>query len=161
MLLTVIEAVSICIWNNMTSFYVALVFVIPLTYLFLQRQRQQNLPRQKPSSPITKRVAPSNNKGDGPITAKISSSSLADNVTTVADEMESKNNARTVVIAEFASRGKNTISDPNAAVLMESDNNMDVWNCKCFTGQFLPKSIFGNMEAVLKMGTGECYHKMK
>lgn len=32
------------------------------------------------------------------------------------------------------------------------------WRCAC-EGGFLPPGMFGNMEAVLKMGSGQCYHK--
>jgi hypothetical protein len=32
------------------------------------------------------------------------------------------------------------------------------WRCAC-DGGFLPPGMFGNMEAVLKMGSGQCYHK--
>ena len=50
-----------------------------------------------------------------------------------------------------------TASDTTRATV--DTDSIDKWKCNCFAGQqFLPKSIFGNMEAVLKMGTGECYH---
>jgi hypothetical protein len=32
------------------------------------------------------------------------------------------------------------------------------WRCAC-EGGFLPPGIFGNAEAVLRMGSGQCYHK--
>lgn len=38
----------------------------------------------------------------------------------------------------------------------ESGNNN--WRCAC-EGGFLPSSMFGNMEAVVRMGGGQCYHK--
>ena len=31
------------------------------------------------------------------------------------------------------------------------------WRCTC-EGGFLPPNIFGNMEAVVRMGGGQCYH---
>ena len=31
------------------------------------------------------------------------------------------------------------------------------WRCAC-EGGFLPPNIFGNMEAVVRMGGGQCYH---
>jgi hypothetical protein len=50
-----------------------------------------------------------------------------------------------------------TISDSTMMIDTTSINN--TWNCSCANGQFLPKSIFGNMDAILKMGSGQCYHK--
>lgn len=32
------------------------------------------------------------------------------------------------------------------------------WRCAC-DGGFLPPGMFGNVEAVLRMGSGQCYHK--
>jgi hypothetical protein len=37
------------------------------------------------------------------------------------------------------------------------------WKCACTTGSFLPpgllKSVAGQAEATLRMGTGQCYHQ--
>jgi hypothetical protein len=40
----------------------------------------------------------------------------------------------------------------------ETTRTANNWRCAC-DGGFLPPGMFGNMEAVLKMGSGQCYHK--
>ena len=40
----------------------------------------------------------------------------------------------------------------------QSGNNN--WRCAC-EGGFLPPNMFGNMESVVRMGGGQCYHKIR
>ena len=148
---------------TMNWFHAALLFIVPLTYLML---RQRQLTRQQATTTAATNVAPIDYKNDATISAtSILTKSTKQNdstsrynddlilppstVTTTTGELESKTND-TVTIADDTV----TIADT-----VDTDS-MAVWKCNCFSGQqFLPKSIFGNMEAVLKMGTGECYHK--
>jgi hypothetical protein len=47
-------------------------------------------------------------------------------------------------------------------LLSSSPSKISIWKCKCDIGnQFLPPSIFGNMNNVLRMGSGQCYHTSK
>ena len=39
-----------------------------------------------------------------------------------------------------------------------ADNSTTTWRCAC-EGGFFPPGMFGNTEAVLRMGSGQCYHK--
>jgi len=39
----------------------------------------------------------------------------------------------------------------------KNNNKRNNWKCAC-EGGFLPPSMFGNMEAVIRMGGGQCYH---
>ena len=163
-------------------FYLLLLFVIPLCYVLLLQQRPQQ-PRQSTtatttttttsSSSTSTTVAPPDSKenesaGTRPSMTSSTSNRNSDNrkdnddmilppiETKIAyekDQLVSDNDKNNVTSANIpASTTTITGGDDN--------NSMDIWKCNCFSGQqFLPKSIFGNMEAVLKMGTGECYHK--
>jgi hypothetical protein len=50
-----------------------------------------------------------------------------------------------------------TTTSAAAATTTTTTNN---WRCVCEQG-FLPPGMFGNAEAVLRMGTGQCYHNKK
>jgi len=55
-----------------------------------------------------------------------------------------------------SSRDNNTVSSP-----ADADDDGDNWRCVCETG-FLPPGLlksFGGMEAMVRMSTGQCYHK--
>jgi hypothetical protein len=53
----------------------------------------------------------------------------------------------------------NATNNTNAATPDTKNSvNTNNWRCAC-DGGFLPPGMFGNMEAVLKMGAGQCYHK--
>jgi cytoskeletal protein RodZ len=43
---------------------------------------------------------------------------------------------------------------------VENGAGTSTWRCAC-EGGFLPAGMFGNAEAVLRMGSGQCYHKQK
>lgn len=43
-------------------------------------------------------------------------------------------------------------------VMTTSSTKNNNWRCAC-EGGFLPPGMFGNAEAVLRMGSGQCYHK--
>ena len=43
-------------------------------------------------------------------------------------------------------------------VRASTTTNSNQWRCAC-EGGFLPPGMFGGVEAVMRMGTGQCYHK--
>lgn len=47
-----------------------------------------------------------------------------------------------------------------ASSLGSVNGNVNNWRCACSDG-FLPPGMFGNAEAVLRMGSGQCYHKKR
>jgi hypothetical protein len=57
--------------------------------------------------------------------------------------------------AEKASKSPKEENDEEEEDLFAMNNN---WRCAC-EGGFLPPGMFGGAEAVLRMGTGQCYHK--
>ena len=58
--------------------------------------------------------------------------------------------------AEQASKSpKEDSGDEEEEDLFAMNNN---WRCGC-EGGFLPPGMFGGAEAVMRMGTGQCYHK--
>ena len=127
-------------------FYLLLLFVIPLCYVLLLQQRPQQ-PRQSTTST-------SNRKSDNrKVNDDVIPPPIETKITHEKDQLVNDNDKNNVTSASIPA---STITATGG----DDNNSMDIWKCNCFSGQqFLPKSIFGNMEAVLKMGTGECYHK--
>jgi hypothetical protein len=174
------------IYNNF-SIYLPyfLLFVIPVSYLALLPLHNK-LPRQpkvaKTITPTKTVVLSSDSQTSTDSTSTIDES-RAKNVSTNRlngddtdichddDFVVTSNEIKTKNPVNSSSSSSNT-STPTTALLAvkttsikgtddnDYDDMMNVWKCNCYSGQqFLPKSIFGNMEAILKMGTGECYHK--
>jgi len=42
----------------------------------------------------------------------------------------------------------------------EGNDRRGSWRCAC-EGGFLPPHMFGNVESVVRMGSGQCYHKKR
>jgi cytoskeletal protein RodZ len=158
-----VAAIIDSIYNG-TSFFFVLIFVLPLFYLLLQQ-----LPRQ-PKVPTTSTTVatPSDSKDNKfPITDEssatttprgIKSDDLDDDVILSPNKNETTNETSDRFVNN-TNNGTSAAIPASATTAQDTDQGMDLWKCNCFAGQqFLPKSIFGNMEAVLKMGTGECYH---
>jgi hypothetical protein len=75
-------------------------------------------------------------------------------------EQNSVANTSVVSIASDDSKVDTVVSDvaEDDTASTRSYNDKSNWRCAC-EGGFLPPGLFGNMESVLKMGSGQCYHK--
>jgi hypothetical protein len=52
----------------------------------------------------------------------------------------------------------NDVTENDKSANRSNNDSISSWRCAC-EGGFLPPGLFGNMESVLKMGSGQCYHK--
>ena len=147
-----------------SSFYVSLIFVIPFFFLLLPRWRRTKI------ATTSATLAPLDCKKNTSTTTTHDKSSSAWGISGLKsdsrddDVILSPNKVRTTngrfIMNSSNNNTSTTIPTPATTAIDTDDTIIDEWKCNCFSGQqFLPKSIFGNMEAVLKMGTGECYHK--
>lgn len=178
---TVVIIDSIC---NIRTFHLVLLFVIPLFYLLLrQRQRKPPPPRQSTLATTSTTNVPLDSIRKDGSTAEISSSALptmnydstggsSGSSTRKSNALDATESPDTIKAVQREDRlvnssSKDSVTTGTKCTIVASDttkaavdtDSIDKWKCSCFAGQqFLPKSIFGNMEAVLKMGTGECYH---
>lgn len=68
--------------------------------------------------------------------------------------------AITIMRRDSFKRVETEATSPAAVDAMKTGKKQinNSWRCAC-EGGFLPPGMFGNMEAVLKMGSGQCYHK--
>jgi len=82
-----------------------------------------------------------------PITSNASSSTTSYTVESSVDD-NNKNTKDTAAVDKDRTKSNN------------NNNNNNNWRCAC-DGGFLPPNIFGNMEAVVRMGGGQCYHTQK
>jgi hypothetical protein len=71
---------------------------------------------------------------------------------------DARYNTTIVATSPFDTRAASSVTVTGTSSFDKKDSNDNKWRCAC-TGGFLPPGMFGNMEAVLKMGTGQCYHK--
>lgn len=173
---------------NIRTFHLVLLFVIPLFYFVLRQRHSPPPPPPSmtllaTTNSTTNVPLDTRNKNDDS-TAEISSSALptmnddtiggsSGSIVRKTRTLGATASSATIEAAQRQDRLVNsssndsittgtkfttaTASDTTKATV--DTDSLDKWKCNCFAGQqFLPKSIFGNMEAVLKMGTGECYH---
>jgi hypothetical protein len=72
-----------------------------------------------------------------------------------------ENNATEIVstMTGNASNGRAQLAvQDNVLSTREKQSGNNNWRCAC-EGGFLPPNMFGNMESVVRMGGGQCYHK--
>mmetsp|Transcript_20844 Transcript_20844/g.30853 ORF Transcript_20844/g.30853 Transcript_20844/m.30853 type:complete len:123 (+) Transcript_20844:261-629(+) len=79
-----------------------------------------------------------------------------------SEEKEEQENTQTVAAETYGSTGCVVIQTPSEETsgVDSSDDNFG-WKCAC-EGGFLPPGLlksFGNAESVIRLGTGQCYHK--
>lgn len=85
-----------------------------------------------------------------------------DAVTMEGPENVTKGPKSTTNQTNVASRSALEDDDSKTSTTTATENSDDDssrhWRCAC-EGGFLPPGLLGNMESVLKMGAGQCYHK--
>jgi hypothetical protein len=74
-----------------------------------------------------------------------------------------KDNDAAAVAATETTQDSESVHSAQSGLIQQPRVDLTQWKCACTTGSFLPpgllKSVAGQAEATLRMGTGQCYHQ--
>jgi heme/copper-type cytochrome/quinol oxidase subunit 2 len=143
------------------SIFVTLI-LITILYLSFQYRQSRNIRPPVPS--VESSLDKVQNSSNGLLVSQqrqdkndTVSPTYAD-VTSTTTSTTNKNTTNSIINSKQEKDSNNRITQ--TATTTTTETIMSSWKCSCDTnGQFLPKSIFGNMDAIIKMGSGQCYHK--